>query len=116
MPARCHDMDSVAFIALFVSSLFSFVAGKDASTQTAEKATMLEELKSMEVIDYIRAVVLFVALAAPLFHGRRTWLMACIIGTALGSFSDFLFPQQVLNHVVSINNYPLYFMGGRITE
>ena len=59
----------------------------------------------MEVVDYIRAGAVCIGLAAPLFHGRRTFLMAIIIATAAGSLSHFFFPQQILSHVVSINTF-----------
>ena len=49
-------MESVAFgVVVLVGLLFTIVSGKDASTQTVERLTMLEELKNLEVIDYIRA-------------------------------------------------------------
>ena len=98
-------MDSVVVCAaVFVGLGFlTFVSGKDASTQTTERLTMLEELKNMEVIDYIRAGALCIGLVAPLIHGKKTWLMALILGTAAGSLGDFFFPQQVLSHIVSIS-------------
>ena len=66
-------MDSVVVCAaVFVGLGFlTFVSGKDASTQTTERLTMLEELKNMEVIDYIRAGALCIGLVAPLIRGKK---------------------------------------------
>lgn len=93
-------MESNAFIALFVGSLFAIVAGKDASTQTTEKPDILQDIKNLEVLDYLRGGAFVIGILVPLLYGRRTFLLALAVGTALIGCSQLFFPRQVLQRIL----------------
>ncbi len=94
-------MDSVGFIALFVSGIFGLVAAKDAATQTSDMPQALQDLLSMQPLDYIRAGLFWAAVIIPMLHGRRSFLMSVVFMTGVGGFFDLLFPKETVKFLVS---------------
>ncbi len=111
IPARGRTMDRLGFIALFAAATFCLVsAGKDASTQTSDRPSMWEELKNLEVIDYIRTGAAVIGLLVAFFNGRRTWLLTVIVAGAASGLANVFFPASVLGYMVSYLLHKLLYL------